>query len=137
MRLEVSEVIARPPAVVFQFVAAEHVQNHPRWDPAMSLEQLSDGPIGVGTLIRRRHTRAGAPIEGTMEVVEYEPDRAMATLIHDGQVEMHGRMQIERFGERQSRLTISVEIPGAPNPLDPMPVEESLRRIKALIESER
>jgi hypothetical protein len=43
----------------------------------MELEQLTEGPIGVGTVIRRRHTHYGEPIEGTMEVVEYETDQGL------------------------------------------------------------
>lgn len=137
MKLEVSELIDRPPAVVFQFVAVEHVRNHPRWDTKMELEQVSDGPIGVGTIIRRRHLRAGEPIEGTMEVVEYEPDRALGMLIQDGAVEIHGRLSIAPEGDNGSRLTMTVDIPGLPNPLDPLPVQDSVRRMKELIESER
>ena len=38
MRLDVSEVIDRPPADVFRFYAVNHVQNHPRWDLDMELE---------------------------------------------------------------------------------------------------
>jgi hypothetical protein len=30
MRLDVHEIIDRPPADVFRFVAADHVSNHPR-----------------------------------------------------------------------------------------------------------
>lgn len=136
MQLDVSEVIDRPPADVFRFSAVNHVQNHPRWDPDMELEQLTEGPIGVGTVIRRRHTRHGEPIEGTMEVVEYEPDRAFGVVIHDGPVEIHGRMGIEPSGESGTRLTIGVEIPGSTNPIDPAPLERTVRNIKALIESE-
>ena len=44
---------------------------------------------------------------------------------------------VEPEGEGGSELTISVDIPGMVNPLDPLPVAESLRRIKELIESER
>jgi hypothetical protein len=50
---------------------------------------------------------------------------------------MYGRMTIESEGVTASRVTISVEIPGAPHPLDPLPVAESLHRIKELIETER
>jgi hypothetical protein len=137
MQLDVSEVIDRPLADVFRFYAVNHVQNHPRWDPDMQLEQLTEGPISVGTVIRRRHTHYGAPIEGTMEVVEYEPDRAFGVVIHDGPgVEIHGRMRIEPSGESGTRLTIGIEIPGSTNPINPALMERTLRNIKALIESE-
>lgn len=89
VRIEVSQVIDRPPADVFQFVAVDHVLNHPRW------------------------------------------------LIHDGPVEMRGRQSIEPEGPDRSTLTITIEIPGVGNPLDPLPLAESLRRIRELIESER
>ena len=58
---------------------------------------MSDGPIGVGTMIRRRNSRSGTPVEGTMEIVEFEPNRVMAVMIHDGPVEI-------RIGASHSRL---------------------------------
>jgi hypothetical protein len=136
MQLDASEVIDRPPADVFRFYAIHHVQNHPRWDPDMELEQLTEGPIGVGTVIRRRHTHYGEPIEGTMEVVEYEPDRAFGVVIDDGAVKIHGRMWLEASGESGTRLTIGVEIPGSTNPINPALLERTLHNIKTLIESE-
>jgi len=72
-----------------------------------------------------------------MECVEFDPPRPIDWLIHDGPVEMRGRQETEPEGEGGSELTISVDIPGMVNPLDPLPVAESLRRIKELIESER
>jgi hypothetical protein len=69
VQLQVSQLIDRPVDKVFHFFAHEHVRNHPRWDPDIELEQISDGPIGVGTMIRRRNTHSGTPVEGTMEEV--------------------------------------------------------------------
>lgn len=106
-----SQVIDRPVADVFHFFAHEHVRNHPRWDPDIQLEQISAGPIGVGTIIRRRNSRSGTPVEGTMEVVEYEPNKAMAMVIHDGPVEMYGRTTFESISENQTSLTTFIEIP--------------------------
>ena len=80
VKVHVSQVIDRPVADVFHFFAEEHVRNHPRWDPFMRLEQISDGPIGVGTIIKRINSRSGTPVEGTMEVVEFEPNRAIGML---------------------------------------------------------
>ena len=93
--VQVSTVIDRPVADVFQFYAYDHVRNHPRWDPDMELEQVSEGPIGVGTIIRRRNTHFDTPVEGTMEVVEFEPNRAMAVRIQDGPSETRGRMAVQ------------------------------------------
>jgi hypothetical protein len=69
MPVEVSTTIDRPVGVVWHFWAVDHVRNHPRWDPDMELEQISDGPMGLGTRIRRRNLRWGTPVEGEMEVV--------------------------------------------------------------------
>ena len=76
MEFEVSTIIERSATAVWDFYAVHHVQNHPRWDPDMSLEQVTSGPIGLGTVIRRRYTRFGVPHEGTMEIVEFDPLRA-------------------------------------------------------------
>jgi uncharacterized protein YndB with AHSA1/START domain len=57
MEIEVETTIDRPVADVWRWYAVEHVRNHPRWDPDMELEQLSDGPMGLGTRIRRRNVR--------------------------------------------------------------------------------
>ncbi len=72
-----------------------------------------------------------------MECVELDPPRAIAFVVHDGPVEMHGRITIQPEGPTGSRFTISVDIPGMTNPLDPLPVSESARRIKELVEAER
>ena len=110
---EITNVIDRPLSKVFDFFARNHIRNHPRWDPDIKLEATSDAPIGVGTIIRRINSRSGTPVEGTMEVVEFEPDRAMATIIHDGPVEMRGRVTFEALGEARTRMTTRFEIPGA------------------------
>jgi len=141
VQLQVSQVIDRPVAEVFHFIAYDHVRNHPRWDPDMELEQLSDGPIGVGTIIKRRNSRGGTPVEGTMEVVEFEPNRAMGTVIHDGPVEMHGRMTFEDLSDDQTALTIKVEFPDmdestVDKSFMTSMVERSARNMKLLIESE-
>lgn len=137
MKIELSQVIDRPPAKVFQFIAVDHVRNHPRWDPKMELKQLTEGPIGVGTVIRRRHTHTGSPVEGTMEIVEFVPDHALGMVIHDGPVEMHSRMTFEAEGLSGTRLTGTLDVPSMAEPMDPGPIQQSLRRMKELIESER
>jgi uncharacterized protein YndB with AHSA1/START domain len=137
MKLQLSQVIDRPPAEVFRFIATNHVQNHPRWDPKMELEQLSEGPVGFGTVIRRRNTHSGAPVEGTMEVVEFEPDHAFGMVINDGPLEMHSRMTFEPEGAHATRITATLDVTSMAAPMDPGPIQQSMRRMKELIESER
>lgn len=140
VQLQVSQVIDRPVAKVFHFIAREHVRNHPRWDPDIELEQISDGPIGVGTVIRRRNTRSGTPVEGTMEVVEFEPDRSMGVVVRDGSVEMRARLLFEAVGESQTTVTTILDLPGMDESMDQSfllsRLEQSGRRRKELVESE-
>ena len=139
LEVQVSEVIDRPVAEVFHFYAHQHVRNHPRWDPDMQLEQISDGPIGVGMIIRRRNTHSGTPIEGTMEVVEFEPDRAFGVLIHDGPTETRGRVTFTPEGQNRTKLTISAEFADLGESMRSAItglVERSARNIKRLVESE-
>ena len=140
MQLQVSYVIDRPLAKVFHFYAVEHVRNHPRWDPDIELEQISDGPIGVGTILRRRNSRSGTPVEGTMEVVEFEPNRALGMIIHDGPAEMRGRTTFEAVGDDRTIITTVVELPGMDESMDKSflmsRLERSGRNMKQLMESE-
>jgi len=139
LRVKVSKVIDRPVAEVFHFCAREHVRNHPRWDPDMQLEQVSDGPIGVGPIIRRRNTHGGTPVEGTMEVVEFEPDRAFGVVIREGPTETRGRVTFEAEGQERTTLTISAEFADMDESMESLItslVERSARNIKRLIESE-
>jgi uncharacterized protein YndB with AHSA1/START domain len=135
-----STVIDRPLATVFHFFAEEHVRNHPRWDPHIELWKISEGPMGVGTMIRRWNSRRGAPVEGTMEVVEYEPDHVIGMLIHDGPVEIRGRTELEAEGDDRTRITHNLEFPGMDDSMDKSfmtgEFERSLRNIKQFIESE-
>jgi hypothetical protein len=139
VRIQVSEVIDRPVAEVFHFYAHEHVRNHPRWDPDMQLEQISEGPIGVGTIIRRRKTHSGTPVEGTMEIVEFEPNRTMGAVIHDGPTVTRGRATFKAESQERTTLTISAEFADMDESMESLItslMERSARNIKHLIESE-
>ena len=139
VRVELSEEIDRPVDVVFKWYAHDHVRNHPRWDPYMELWLDSEAPIGVGTIIRRRNSRSGTPVEGTMEIVEYEPNRAMGALIHDGPMEIRGRVTFESVGPALTKLTLTADIPGLDDSMS-TPMTEAIRggyrKIKELIEAE-
>lgn len=140
MELEVSTVIDRPVPVVWDFYAVHHVENHPRWDPSLELEATTEGPIGVGTVIKRRATRFGSTTEGTMEVVEFEPEKAMRVETHDGPMTIHGWVLFEAVEGTGTKLTIGAEFPGMDDAMveqiRPM-MERSAANIRSLIEAER
>jgi polyketide cyclase/dehydrase/lipid transport protein len=138
VRMEVSQEIDRPVPVVFKFFADNHVRNHPRWDPDIELWRHSDEPIGLGTIIQRRNSHEGTPVEGTMEVVEYERNRAFGVVIREGPMETHGRTTFEEAGEGRTRLTVTAEMPIDESMKDRITglMQRSVRNIKELIEAE-
>jgi hypothetical protein len=140
LQFESSQVIDRPIDKVFHFFAVEHVRNHPRWDSDIELWLDSDTPIGVGTIIRRRNKRSGTPVEGTMEVVEFEPNRVLAMVIHDGPAVMHGRTTFQALNDNQTKITTIIDIPGMDPSTDKTFLNSKLERSaqirKQLMESE-
>jgi hypothetical protein len=75
-----------------------------------------------------------------MEVVEFEPDRAIGMLIQDGPMEMRGRTSFDALGPAQTRVIATVEIPSMPGSTDTGfltgRMQRSLHNMKQLIESE-
>lgn len=140
LQFESSQVIDRPIDKVFHFFAVEHVRNHPRWDSDIELWLDSDKPIGVGTIIHRRNKRSGTPVEGTMEVVEFEPNSLIAMVIHDGPAVMHGKTTFEAISDNQTRLTTIIDIPWMDEKTDKTflnsRLENSAQIRKRLMESE-
>jgi uncharacterized protein YndB with AHSA1/START domain len=139
MELEVTTVIDRPVSIVWDFYAVHHVENHPRWDPDIELENPTDDPIGVGTVIGRRSTRFETPTEGTMEITEFEPERTMKVRTHDGPVTINGWAFFATPSPHQTQLTNGGEFPGMDDSMKeiirPL-MERSATNIKALIEAE-
>jgi uncharacterized protein YndB with AHSA1/START domain len=138
VRIEVSQEIDRPVPVVFKFYADDYVRNHQRWNPDIELWRDSDEPIGLGTIIQRRNSMTGTPVEGTMEIVEYEPNRAFAAVIREGGMEYPGRTTFEEVSEGRTRITVTAEMPIDESMKDRMTgrIQGSIQNIKELIEAE-
>lgn len=111
VKAQASGIVDYPVSKVFQFHAVEHVQNHPRWDPNIQLDHLTDGPMAVGKKIKRFSSRSGQPVEGTMEVTEFELDQAVTMLIQDGPVKLIARATYEPEENDKTRLTMNIEFP--------------------------
>ncbi len=139
MELEVSTVVDRPPSVVWDFYAVHHVENHPRWDPDLELENTPGGPIRVGTVIRRRSTRFDPPTEGTIEVVEFESQKLMRVKTQDGSMTINGYAKFVETSGNETRITLGGEFPGMDDSMAdtirPL-MERSAANIKKLIETE-
>jgi hypothetical protein len=110
VRLSASQVIDRPPAEVFRFVATEHFQNHPKWDPAVTfITQTSPGPMGVGTTARLVRTDRGRRVEGTMEVTEYEPVRSFTDVSRFGPFMLHARATLAPVAPAATSLELVID----------------------------
>ena len=140
LHVEYSHVINRPVDKVFHFMVVEHVKNHPRWDSDIELWLDSDEPIGVGTIIKRRNSRSGTPIEGTMEVTEYEHNRKFSTLIHDGPTKMIGGLLLEPMSDDQTKVTTLIDLPDMDESTDTSFIMKRLEEVakirEGLIEAE-
>ena len=92
VRLSASQVIERPPAEVFRFVATDHFQNHPQVGSG-GYRHHQDLPPGRWGSERPRagRTDQGRQVEGTMEVTEYEPARRFTEVSRFGPFVALGR----------------------------------------------
>ena len=144
----VERIVQRPPAVVFDFVARHHFENHPRWDPdVLEMSQTSPGPVAVGTTARvvRRQGRGRA--EGTATVVAFEPDRRAAWDVRFGPFRLDQRAELvpEQDGAAtRLRLSIDTSAQGPIRLIVPLlrgrfrkTMTQSVRSIAALLEQER
>lgn len=72
MKVEYTMVINRPPGEVFAYVT--RYENDPIWLGAIvESVQTSQGPIGVGTRLRRTGRVLGRHLPTTAEIIEYVP----------------------------------------------------------------
>jgi uncharacterized protein YndB with AHSA1/START domain len=139
LHIQVTRDINRPIAKVFHFFAAEHHLNHPRWDPDIELWKTTDGPIGVGTVLKRRNSRSGTPVDGTMEIVEYEKDKSFGVVIHDGPMEIRSRAVFAAPSSDRTVITLDIDIPGMDESMKDFllsRLERSDHNMKQLMESE-
>jgi Polyketide cyclase / dehydrase and lipid transport len=144
MRQRVEARIMRPPGRLFDFIARDHWQNHPRWDPnVLEIIPLQHGPIRAGSRarVRRKPGRSDQPLE----VLEFEPDARWVSRTQIGPFSLTMTALIEPADQATSRLTLLADTraQGAARLLLPLlaPVfrrqmRASLGRIKQTVETE-
>ena len=109
--VKVERTLHHPPEHVFNFVASNHFQNHPRWDPdLLEMNQTSPGPVQVGTtahVVRRQGRRI---VEGTATVTEYQPNRRASWDVEFGPFRLRQRADLVPENDGMAtRLQLSVD----------------------------
>ena len=145
MHIEVETRIDKPAAEVWNYIATNHVQNHPKWDPAIkSFEQKTPGPLGVGSKAEMVRKDSGPPMTMDVDFTEWDPDRKLAFNATSRQMEMNAFMQLDPVDPTATELTVSVDVAGKGLARAMMPlmggrmkkqIAASLDRIKRSVES--
>jgi uncharacterized membrane protein len=107
-KIERSVVIDRSVDEVWGFV--HDVANDRLWQTTLvESEQLTDGPMGVGTRVREVRQFLGLKVELAWEVTEFEPKRRSAIKGISGPVPLSGRYLLEPL-DTGTRFTVSGEL---------------------------
>jgi hypothetical protein len=94
VHIEGEIVINRPVEEVFDFVADE--RNEPRYNTQMRrAEQLTEGPIGVGSRFRAEMLSMGRPVEMVIEFTGYERPRRLMSSTHMPAMDTHGGLTFD------------------------------------------
>jgi uncharacterized protein YndB with AHSA1/START domain len=113
-------VIDRPPDEVFDFVADQ--RNEPRYNPRMRhVEQLSEGPIGLGTRFRARTTSRGRAVDTIIEITAYDPPRRLGDSTHMAFMDLPGGLSFDPVpGGTRMRWLWQLGPPRMPSAMGPL-----------------
>ena len=93
-RVEGEIIIHRPVGEVFDFVADE--RNEPRYNPRMvHAEQISEGPIGVGTRFHTELKAMGGTMPMLVEFTGFERPRRLASVTRSSMMVIEGALTFE------------------------------------------
>ena len=142
VRFNAEVVINRPVEDVFSFVAQG--ENGPLWNSAVrQMMKTSEGPVGIGTEYWMSRQLPRGPVENTLQVVEYEPNKRYSIQITSAPTPFLYRYELGPQGGG-TRLSLSAEgaLGGAADLLSPIAsiavkrgVEANFRTLKSLLES--
>lgn len=142
VRFTADVVIERPVQLVFAFVA--RAENGSMWNSAVrQVRQSSEGPVGVGTEYSMSRQLPSGPVENTLQVVDYQPNKSYAIRVTSGPTPFQYRYRVEPLGDR-TRVSLSAEgsLGGPADLLSPIAsivvkrgVQANFETLKALLES--
>jgi uncharacterized protein YndB with AHSA1/START domain len=100
--------IRRSVEEVFGFVVRG--ENGPKWNSAVrEVQQLSEGPVGVGTRYRMLRELPGGKVENVYEITGFEPNRSLSIKIVSGPTPFVYHYSFEPSGQG-TRLTLDAEV---------------------------
>lgn len=90
-------MVDRPIEGVFEFM--HNPANDPLWQPTLAeSRKVSEGPIGVGTVLAEVRHLLGKRLEWTFEVTEYEPPRKSSVRSKSSPIPFDGSYILEPAG---------------------------------------
>ena len=106
-----TEVIARPVAEVFDFVATRQVENHPKWEPEVrSVRKVTAGPLRTGSRAVMTLVDFGRPRDVPYEVVAFDPERNITLRSVEDTLTFEIAFQFAAHGPTSTDLTVTVRL---------------------------
>jgi uncharacterized protein YndB with AHSA1/START domain len=121
MRVDETFSVARPPGVVFDYVTDPGKLAD--WQTAhTSVEQLTEGPPGLGTRVRERtKPGAGTEFEQIVEFAEFDRPRRLRVHVVEGPYPIDGTWTFEPEGDgTRVSFTAEGELRGATRAFEPV-----------------
>jgi uncharacterized protein YndB with AHSA1/START domain len=113
-------IIAAPAEQVFDLVADE--RNEPRYNPRIArAEKTSPGPVGRGARFTAQPRRLGTAGVMTVEIVDYDRPRRLATSIRSSYLDVDGTLTFSKAdGGTRMRWSWDMRLRGAMRALSPV-----------------
>lgn len=97
INLDLNVLIDKPVKDVFAFIT--NPNNMSKWNSAVvSLEQLTPGPVGMGTKFKNVGEMMGRRIEGEMQVIAFEPDSKYGFQMQAGPMQVNVTLTFKTVG---------------------------------------
>ena len=141
INLDLSTLIDRPVKEVFGFVS--DLNNMSKWNSAVvSLQQITPGPVGVGTRFKSIGELMGRRIEGEVRITSYEPDSKTGFQMNAGPMQLNVTISFRPVG---TGTKVSLNAQGNPAGVFKLAegilqgrvkslMEENLARLKSVLE---
>jgi len=142
INFELSTLVDRPIEEIFTFIS--NPLNTPKWQAMIaSIEQVTPGPIGVGTQYNVHASLMGRAIDGLLEITSYEPPTKFGFTNKAGPMQVAVTITLKPVGTG-AKITLNAEgNPGglfklAEGPLTHQiksQMEANLEKLKSVLEA--